>query len=122
MSNLISSVTPQTAGILWLRPIEVSTTTPEYQAIDYLLDGLLTATSSSVIDSGSKVIIGKNFNRSLTVFIVTDETKPQEFESFFSLIKKDLKADDRILVVDDMNSYEKLRPKIPKDLLTHFHL
>ena len=121
MSDLIQEVTPLTRAIVWIRPDDVSSKDKSYQAIDYLLDGLLTATLKENRASSS-LLVGNNFNRNLLVFSTLKEPKKNELDSFFSLLEKDLKGEDRILVVDDVDGREAFLRQVPQKLLSHFHV
>ena len=120
MNDLIQEVTPLTKAIVWLRPETISAQNPHYKAIDYLLDGLLTATLKEN-NSQSFLLVGKNFNRQLFIF-ASKGPEEKELNSFLSLVEKDMKAEDRILVVDDVEAREKFLKLIPQKLLPHFHV
>lgn len=120
MSDLIQEVTPLTKAIVWLRPESVSAQNPHYKAIDYLLDGLLTATLKEN-NSDSFLLVGKNFNRQLFIF-ASKSPEQKELNSFLSLVEKDMKAEDRILVVDDIEAREKFLKLVPQKILPHFHV
>jgi hypothetical protein len=121
MSELIQEVTPLTRAIVWIRPEEVTSKDNSYQAIDYLLNGLLTATLKEN-HSPSSLLVGNNFNRNLLVFSTLKEPKKNELESFFSLLEKDLQGEDRILIVDDVDGREAFLRQVPQKLLSHFHV
>lgn len=121
MSDLIREVTPLTKGIVWLRPEELSSQSDHYQAIDYLLNGLLTATLKNN-SSQTALLMGQNFNRSIYVFATQKEVKQNELASFFSLLEKDLGTEDKILVVDDVEGREAFLRTVPEKLLSHFHV
>lgn len=118
MNDLIQEVSPLTSAIVWLRPTEVSAQDAHYKALDYLLDGLLTATLKEN-NSPTSVLIGKNFNRKLYV-LATKGPQKAELESFLSLFEKELKTDDRILVVDDVSGRENFLKLVPQKILSHF--
>ncbi len=121
MSDLIQEVTPLTKGIVWLRPEELSAKDVHYQAIDYLLNGLLTATLKNN-STQSSLLMGQNFNRKIYVFATQKEVKKNELASFFSLLEKDLNAEDKILIVDDVEGREAFLKCIPEKLRSHFHV
>lgn len=120
MNELIQEVTPLTRAIVWLRPDEISALDGHYKALDYLLDGLLTATLRKNNPS-SCLLVGKNFNRKLYVLASKAPVK-SELESFLSLFEKDLKSEDRILVVDDITGRENFLKLVPQKILPHFHV
>lgn len=120
MNDLIQEVTPLTKAIVWLRPDAISPQHPHYKAIDYLLDGLLTATLKEN-NPESFLLVGKNFNRQLFIF-ASKAPEQKELNSFLSLVEKDMKAEDRILVVDDIEAREKFLKLVPQKILPHFHV
>ncbi len=120
MNDLIQEVTPLTKAIVWLRPETLSSQDQHYKAIDYLLDGLLTATLKEN-NSPSFLLVGKSFNRQLFVFAIR-ESNQKDLNSFLSLVEKDMKAEDRILVVDDTEGREKFLKLVPQKIMSHFHV
>ncbi|MES2529079.1 MAG: hypothetical protein V4598_18475 [Bdellovibrionota bacterium] len=121
MNDLIREVTPLTKGIVWLRPEELSPKDDHYQAIDYLLNGLLTATLKNN-STQTSLLMGQNFNRKIYVFATQKDVKKNELASFFSLLEKDLNSEDKILVVDDVEGREAFLKTVPAKLLSHFHV
>ncbi|MFL5785420.1 MAG: hypothetical protein ACJ76H_12455 [Bacteriovoracaceae bacterium] len=121
MSDLIQEVTPLTRAIVWIRPDQISPKDDHYKAIDYLLDGLLTATLKENA-SPSSLLVGNNFDKKLLVFSTLKDPKKGELESFLSLLEKDLGSEDKILIVDDTEGREGLLRAIPQKLLSHFHV
>lgn len=112
MNEIIKEVTPLTRGIIWLAKDEKDTKSSHYKEIDYLLDGLLTANLNAGSEFTSRVIVGQNFNTSLYVLIVK-EIKANELDSYLSLLK-DLTPENDILVIDEKNSYDKLKSAVGK--------
>lgn len=121
MSDLVSEVSPLTRAIVWLRPPEVSSSDIHYQSIDYLLDGLLTA-SLKENSKTSALLVGRNFDRNIFIFATTKDPKKNEFESFLSLLEKELATGDRVLVVDDVEGRESFLRLVPQKLLPHFQV
>lgn len=121
MSDLVREVTPLTRAIIWLAPPELKSGDSNYKSVDYLLDGLLTAT---YLQSGcnNQVILGKNFSKTFYVLVALNNPSATELESFLSLVKKDLKAEEKVLVVDEQGMYEKFLGRMPKDLQSRTHL
>ena len=113
MSNLINQVTPLTRGIIWLAKDESEEINPLYQQIDYLLDGLLTSNLKTSHNVSSRVIVGKNFDKSFFVMIIR-EPKRQELESFLSLFQKELLPEDDIIVIDESQSFERIKSDLKK--------
>lgn len=112
MNDLIKEVTPLTRGIIWLLKEEASTKNPHYEAVDYLLDGLLTANLRTSQEVSSRVVVGQNFNHSLYVLIAKD-IKQNELDSYLTLLK-DLGPENDILVIDEQNGFDKLRSAVGK--------
>jgi hypothetical protein len=108
MNDLKSQVTPLTRGLIWLTKDESNTSNPHYGAIDYLLDGLLTANLKISTEVSSRVIVGQNFGNSLYVMIVKDP-KASELDSFVSLFKKELGPENDILVIDEWDGFGKIK-------------
>jgi hypothetical protein len=121
MNNIISQVTPLTRGILWFPKEHLDAASPTYQALDYLLDGLLTSTLGSGQAPSSQVLVGSSFNLPIYVFIGTD-FKPAELDSYLKLVKPQLLADHDLLVIDDAEVFQSFRTKLPKDMVPQFRL
>lgn len=117
MSNLLSQITPLTKGILWLS-IDVSPANNHYREIDYLLDGLLTASLVENKGAKSQLIVGENFGKSFYVMIVSEQ-KENELLSFLQLIKKDLGPESNLVVIDEKACLEGIKPTL-KDLIPYF--
>ena len=120
MSELIQDVSPLTRAIVWLRPQEIAAQDPHYRDIDYLLDGLLTATLKGQ-PQGATLLVGKNYDRQLLVYASVVVPKKAELESFFTLLEKDLGSEDPILIVDDLGAREDFLKLVPQKILSHFH-
>jgi hypothetical protein len=119
MSSLLNQVTPLTKGILWLCPA-LSASDPQYEEIDYLVDGLLTASLEGNKGDVCQLIIGENFGRPFYVMIVK-EPKEVELLSFLQLIKKDLGPENNIVVIDQKASLDNVRLYL-KELIPFFKL
>lgn len=111
MNNLLNQVSPLTRGIIWLTEKEQNFQSPVYKDIDYLLDGLLTANLETVENVKSRVIVGGNFNKSFFV-LVASEINPAEVQSYLSLFSNDLISENDILVIDEINKFEALKPHL----------
>lgn len=114
MSDLRSSVGPSTKSLIWLAPAEAPKSHPHFGEIDYLLDGLLTATFSQT-ELKATTILGSNFGENLFVFFAPQDVAA-ELKSYVELMEKNLKEADEILVIDDRNGYESFSSSIPKPL------
>ncbi len=121
MNDLVQEVSPLTRAIVWLKTAEVSQNDIHYKSIDYLLDGLLTATLKENANA-TALLVGRNFDRKIYVFATTKDPKKNELESFLSLLEKELVSGDRILIVDDVEGRESFLRLIPQKLLPHFHV
>ena len=121
MSDLVQEVTPLTRAIVWLRPADISSQSAHYKDMDYLLDGLLTATLKEN-SAPSSLLVGRNFDKKLFIFSSEKEPVRKEWESFLSLLEKDLGSEEKILIVDDVEGRENLLKMVPQKLLSHFHL
>jgi hypothetical protein len=117
MSNLTNQVSPLTKGILWLAG-DLSPTNIYYKEIDYLLDGLLTASLEGFRKSHGQLVVGENFGSPFYVMIV-QEPRESELLSFLHLIKKNLRTESNIIVIDEKNLFEEVRPFL-KDLTSYF--
>lgn len=117
MSDLINQVTPLTRGIIWLVKDETNVNNPYYGEIDYLLDGLLTANLKATSNLTSRVIIGTNFNNPLYVMVIK-EIKQAEVSSFLTLVKNNLGPENDIIVIDEWDGFEKLKPEL-KGISSH---
>lgn len=113
MSDLRKTVLPSTKSIIWLCPSEAPKAHPHFDDIDYLLDGLLTATFSQN-EIRSTTVLGNNFNENFFVF-VAPELASKELKSFIELMEKSLNEEDEILVIDDRNEMSGLQNLIPKE-------
>lgn len=111
MSNLLNQVTPLTRGIIWLTENERNVLNPYYKEIDYLLDGLLTASLKTKDDATSRVIIGKNFDK-LFFVIVLKKIISSEFQSFLALFQNDLLSENDVIVIDELDEFDNLKPLI----------
>lgn len=114
MSELRKSVRPETKAIIWLTPSESPKMQSRFTDLDYLLDGLLTATFSEK-DLQSTTVLGQNYGENLFVF-VAPELASKELKSFLELMEKNLVEGDEILVVDDRQEMEAFRGMLPKAL------
>lgn len=117
MSELQRNVTPLTRGIIWFVEDEGDLNNPFYAEIDYLLDGLLTQNLQHSGSVSSRVIVGKNFNKSFYLMIVK-ERRREEIESFLSLFKNDLLAEEDILVIDQAVLFAQIKTDF-KEISSH---
>lgn len=114
MNDIIAKVTPLTKGIIWLpKEDDLYPAGPVYKALDYLLDGLLTAGQPA--PGKSRVIISQSFNQPLYVFIVKELIR-EEYDSFLQLLKKDLTEANNILVIDEAEAFPGLQKMTPSEI------
>ena len=115
MTNILSQVTPLTKGLLWLTSSPVSVDKSFYKDVDYLLNGLLTATLKKSEATGSHVLITENFGQSFYV-IVGNEATDGELKNYFELLKPVMKDDSNILLIDESGSFAKLQKLAPESI------
>ena len=121
MNELLEQVTPLTKAVLWLTKEEVSPSQPVYKGLDYLLDGLLTASLISTNLETSLVIVGKNFGNPLYVFVART-LPPKELESFLGLLKPVLLPENDILVIDEMDEVKNLQKRSPDEIKKKYRM
>ena len=122
MTSLLSQVTPLTKGLLWLSKEEVTTEMPYYKDVDYLLNGLLTATlKSSAASSGGHVLLNENFGQPFYV-LVSNAFSEKEIVSFFELFKSQLNEESNILLIDETEAFAKVQKIAPKEIKSKINL
>lgn len=99
MSDILSLVTPLTKGIIWHLDTTLDPSVNFYKEIDYILNGLLTSNLKVTSQASSRLIIGNNFHHSIFVMIIQNINN-REIESFLSLIKKELLAENDVIVIN----------------------
>jgi hypothetical protein len=121
MTSLLSQVTPLTRGLLWLSSGEVSLETPYYKDVDYLLNGLLTATLKASTADGGHVLLSENFGQPFYV-LVANNFSEKEIASFFELIKTQLNEESNVLLIDEMDAFAKVQKLAPKEVKSKINL
>lgn len=121
MTSLLAQVTPLTKGLLWLTSGEISSTSPYYKDIDYLLNGLLTATLQSSSAEGGHVLLSENFGNQFYV-LVSNAFSEKEINSFFELVKTLLNDESNILLVDEAQAFGKIQNTAPKEVKSKINL
>lgn len=121
MNDILSKVTPLTRGIIWLQKGHPNPISATYRSLDYLLNGLITATVTTRPEATSRVLMTTNFHFPLHVLIVT-KFIPEEYESFLKLLKKDLGSESTVLVIDENDAFNKILEHTPQDLKSVLHL
>lgn len=120
MNDILSKVTPLTRGIIWLHQGEPNPASLTYQSLDYLFNGLLTATLGTRPEASSRVMLTTNFHSPLHVFFVSSFV-PDEYESFMKLLKKDLGSENTVLVIDECDAFNTVLGHTPKELKSILH-
>lgn len=121
MTNILSQVTPLTKGLLWITNSPISVEKPFYKDVDYLLNGLLTATLKTSEASGSHVLISENFGHTFYV-IVGSEISDSEIKNYFELIKPQLAGESNILFIDECMSFAKIQKLAPEEIKSKIQL
>lgn len=122
MTDILSEVTPLSRGLIWLRTGEVTNSSLTYKCVDYLLDGLLTATTNASDAAPCGLLVGKNFGKDFYVFIPKPELAQNEFTSFYNLLSPLLTAEEDILIIDENESHAKLLKLTPDDIKKRFRI
>lgn len=112
MNDFSAKVLPDTRALIWFPKSEVSETDPHYRHIDYLSDGILTTSLSTLKDKSSLLLVGKSFGKPLMIFIIKELIKT-EIESFVGLLPKD---DGEILVLDDGEQMSFLKSTVSAEI------
>lgn len=112
MTNILSEVTPLTRGLVWLTNSPISVEKSFYKDVDYLLNGLLTATIKNSEAKGSHVLVSENFGQSFYV-IVGNEATDGELKNYFELLKPLMKEDSNILMIDESGSFSRIQKLAP---------
>lgn len=123
MTDILAEVTPLSRGLIWLRKEEsVPSSSKTYKWVDYLLDGLLTATVNATEAAPTGLLIGKNFGKDFYVFIPAAEMAQKEFTSFYNLLSPLLTAEEDILIIDENESHPKLLKITPDEIKKRFRI
>ena len=121
MTSLLSQVTPLTKGLLWLTSGEFSLETNFYKDVDYLLNGLLTATLKASDANGGHVLLSENFGQPFYV-LVANSFSEKEITSFFELIKSQLNEESNVLLIDEMEAFAKVQKLAPNEVKSKINL
>lgn len=114
MNKLISKVTPLTKAIIWLTSKPLDPLSKNYQAIDYLLNGLLTSSRNVNSELVSRTLIGEQFGGQLHIFVAHEANL--EFKHFIKLIEDKLTTENNILVIDELNAFEEINKYLSSNL------
>jgi hypothetical protein len=121
MINLLNQITPLTKGILWLTNGEMSIEKKHYKEVDYLLNGLLTATLKNSNSNQNNVILGENFGNTFFVFVGTSISE-NELRSYFELVKPHVSGESDLLLIDELESFHKIQKIAPEEIKTRIHV
>ena len=121
MTSLLSHVTPLTKGLVWLSSGDVSVEKSYYKEVDYLLNGLLTATLKSSAANGGHVLLSENFGQPFYV-LVSNNFSEKEIASFFELIKSQVHEESNILLIDEIEAFGKVQKISPKEVKSKINL
>lgn len=119
MTDLLAQVTPLTKGILWFTTGELNPQMSFYKDVDYLLNGLLTATRNSSPDCTSHVLISENFGKNFYV-LAGNNVNETDIRSYFDLVATQLEGESEFLVIDESSSFTKFQKLIPQALENKF--
>jgi hypothetical protein len=121
MINILPKVTPLTKGLLWFTNGEINRQKPFYKDVDYLLNGLLTATLNSTNSKGPHVLVGENFGNQFFV-IVGEIVEEKAIKNYFELIKPQLNGESDLLLIDECNSFSTIRSFAPEEIKSKIHI
>ena len=117
MTDLLGQVTPKTMGIIWSTSGEINSQKSFYKEIDYLLNGLLTATLLSA-PATAHVLVSSNFGHDFLV-LAGHEINPTQLDSFLKLVTPKLSGEQNLLLIEENGSFDKLRSKVPLEVMNH---
>lgn len=107
MTNLLSEVHPITRGLIWITKDGPSVQSQVYKDVDYLLNGLLTATLNVKKLEGSQVLLSENFGKSFYVFITSAPSKT-DMSNFENLVAPSMGLENEIIVIDENGQFGEL--------------
>jgi hypothetical protein len=119
MTDLLAQVTPLTKGIIWITSGEISTNNKFYKEIDYLLNGLLTATLKSG-PSSSHVLLSENFGSSF--YVLAGQVDKKNLASYLDLVNPHLSVENQVLLIDENDSFKDFKKSIPADIQNKIQL
>lgn len=119
MTDLLAQVTPLTKGIIWITSGEITTQNKFYKEIDYLLNGLLTATLTST-PSTAHVLLSENFGNSF--YVLAGNIDEKSLKNYVELVKPQLSAENQVLLIDENDSFKNLKKAIPAEIQNKIQL
>lgn len=121
MNEIISKVTPLTAALVWLAPKELRSSSANYKAVDYLLNGLLTSTLKTKNLQESHLLFSENFGNQFKVLILT-ELGRNSLDGLLKLLEGNKGSESSILVIDELDQFPELAKKFPKEWSSRLQL
>ena len=121
MNEILSKITPLTRSIIWLTDRSDKIQSVNYKAIDYLINGLLTASTSSRPNIESRIFFSNNFGRPFLIYIGQD-IKSRDFDSFQTLLQKEMTQESSVLVIDEMDIFHALLTHAAEDIRPRLQL
>jgi hypothetical protein len=115
MTNLKQKVTPLTRGLIWTCTERIQPDLSNYRDIDYLVNGLITASLGQNPELECRVIISESFGEYFYLLMGKNITD-KEFENFFNLIKTQLTGENHLLLVDENQSFERIQKLAPSEI------
>jgi SRSO17 transposase len=115
MTDLLGQITPLSIGIIWLTDGPVEVEKKFYKDIDYLVNGLLTATKK-LTPMSSNVMVGKNFGDNFYVF-TSSKPEAKELIHFIDLLKPHLKDENSICLIDEIGAFPELKKSLSLDVV-----
>ena len=114
MTDLLAQVTPLTKGIIWITSGEITSQNKFYKEIDYLLNGLLTATLNSA-PSTSHVLLSENFGTNF--YVLAGKVEAKNLKNYLDLVNPHLSVENKVLLIDESDSFKDLKKSLPAELL-----
>jgi len=113
MTDLLAQVTPLAKGIIWITSGEITSQNKFYKEIDYLLDGLLTATLNSA-PATTHVLLSENFGNNF--YVLAGSVEETHLKNYMDLVMPHLLDEDRVLLIDERDSFKNLKKSLPAEL------
>lgn len=120
MSELLKRITPKTIGIMWFCKDEKNLLPSLYSEVDYILNGLLTASLREHPVLNSRLIVGENFGRPFFV-LISSQPSASDIDGFLTLVKKNLREETDVVLIDEVDAMTKLEREL-RDILPSLRL
>jgi hypothetical protein len=121
MTSLLSKITPLTKGLVWFAKEEINTESSHYREVDYLLNGLLTATLKNQSVHGCHVLVSENFGENFYV-LIGHTFSEKEIASYFDILKTQLRGESDLLLIDEINSFALIQKIAPDEIKSKIHV